>query len=75
MFSGLDYLHNHDPQIIHRDLTCSHIYMNANMGKLYIGSMWMAAILTNSTHPLSLSEATYKSSQLIGTPACKSIFK
>ncbi len=66
----MEYLHNNSPQIIHRDLTCSHIYMNGNSGNLYIGSMWMAAILTDTSNPISLSEAQYKNSQLLGSPSC-----
>lgn len=31
---GLDYLHSHEPCIIHRDLNCSNIFINGNIGKV-----------------------------------------
>ncbi|KAJ6811763.1 putative serine/threonine-protein kinase WNK11 [Iris pallida] len=42
---GLEYLHNHDPCIIHRDLNCSNIFMNGNVGQIKIGDLGMAAIV------------------------------
>lgn len=33
---GLDYLHTHEPCIIHRDLNCSNIFINGNIGKVFI---------------------------------------
>lgn len=32
---GLDYLHTHDPCIIHRDLNCSNIFINGNVGQVH----------------------------------------
>nr|XP_029117575.1 probable serine/threonine-protein kinase WNK11 isoform X2 [Elaeis guineensis] len=34
---GLDYLHNHDPCIIHRDLNCSNVFINGNVGQVVAG--------------------------------------
>lgn len=48
MLAGLDYLHNHDPCIIHRDLNCSNVFMNGNSGKLKIGDLGLAAIVGKS---------------------------
>jgi len=33
---GLNYLHTHDPCIIHRDLNCSNIFINGNIGKVLL---------------------------------------
>lgn len=32
---GLEYLHMHEPCIIHRDLNCSNIFINGNIGQVY----------------------------------------
>ncbi|KAH0467524.1 hypothetical protein IEQ34_004762 [Dendrobium chrysotoxum] len=45
---GLDYLHKHDPCIIHRDLNCSNVFMNGNTGKVKIGDLGLAAIVGQS---------------------------
>nr|CAD1832508.1 unnamed protein product [Ananas comosus var. bracteatus] len=42
---GLDYLHTHDPCIIHRDLNCSNIFINGNVGQVKIGDLGLAAIV------------------------------
>lgn len=31
---GLEYLHTHEPCIIHRDLNCSNIFINGNIGQV-----------------------------------------
>lgn len=33
---GLDYLHNHDPCVIHRDLNCSNVFINGNIGQVLL---------------------------------------
>ncbi|XP_038978172.1 probable serine/threonine-protein kinase WNK11 [Phoenix dactylifera] len=45
---GLDYLHNHDPCIIHRDLNCSNVFINGNIGQVKIGDLGLAAIVGKS---------------------------
>ncbi|XP_010908474.1 probable serine/threonine-protein kinase WNK11 [Elaeis guineensis] len=45
---GLDYLHNHDPCIIHRDLNCSNVFINGNVGQVKIGDLGLAAIVGKS---------------------------
>ncbi|XP_020580209.1 probable serine/threonine-protein kinase WNK11 [Phalaenopsis equestris] len=44
---GLDYLHKHDPCIIHRDLNCSNVFMNGNTGEVKIGDLGLAAVVGN----------------------------
>ena len=34
---GLDYLHSHEPPIVHRDLKCDNIPVNQNQGEVKIG--------------------------------------
>lgn len=34
ILEGLNYLHTHEPCIIHRDLNCSNIFMNGNVGQV-----------------------------------------
>ncbi|MED6190714.1 putative serine/threonine-protein kinase wnk11 [Stylosanthes scabra] len=48
ILQGLDYLHNHDPCIIHRDLNCSNVFINGNTGQLKIGDLGLAAIVGRS---------------------------
>lgn len=35
VLEGLDYLHTHEPCIIHRDLNCSNIFVNGNIGQVF----------------------------------------
>lgn len=37
---GLDYLHTHDPCIIHRDLNCSNVFVNGNTGQVLHKSLF-----------------------------------
>lgn len=34
ILKGLDYLHNHKPCVIHRDLNCSNVFINGNTGQV-----------------------------------------
>ncbi|KAI4306180.1 hypothetical protein L6164_029481 [Bauhinia variegata] len=45
ILKGLNYLHLHDPCIIHRDLNCSNVFVNGNTGQVKIGDLGMAAIV------------------------------
>lgn len=36
ILKGLDYLHTHEPCIIHRDLNCSNVFVNGNIGQVNI---------------------------------------
>ncbi|RZC75071.1 hypothetical protein C5167_050558 [Papaver somniferum] len=42
---GLEYLHTHEPCIIHRDLNCSNIFINGNVGQVKIGDLGLAAMV------------------------------
>ncbi|XP_009593928.1 probable serine/threonine-protein kinase WNK11 [Nicotiana tomentosiformis] len=45
ILKGLDYLHTHEPCVIHRDLNCSNIFINGNVGKVKIGNLGLATIV------------------------------
>lgn len=42
---GLDYLHSHQPPIIHRDLKCDNIFINGNHGEVKIGDLGLATVM------------------------------
>uniref|UniRef100_A0A2P2IPS0 non-specific serine/threonine protein kinase n=2 Tax=Rhizophora mucronata TaxID=61149 RepID=A0A2P2IPS0_RHIMU len=48
ILKGLNYLHSHDPCVIHRDLNCSNLLVNGNIGQVKIGDLGMAAIVGKS---------------------------
>lgn len=54
---GLQYLHSHNPPIIHRDLKCDNIFVNGNTGEIKIGDLGLAIIMERPT-----------ASSVIGTP-------
>lgn len=55
---ALDHLHASKPQIVHRNITCSHIYIDGGVGATTIGDLWMAAVLADDpANPIGLSEA------------------
>ncbi|KAK7299968.1 hypothetical protein RJT34_10799 [Clitoria ternatea] len=45
ILKGLNYLHTHEPCIIHRDLNCSNVFVNGNIGQVKIGDLGLAAIV------------------------------
>ncbi|CAF1894814.1 hypothetical protein Bca4012_048875 [Brassica carinata] len=45
ILKGLVYLHTHDPCIIHRDLNCSNVFVNGNIGQVKIGDLGLAAVV------------------------------
>ncbi|KAK9091898.1 hypothetical protein Syun_026809 [Stephania yunnanensis] len=45
---GLDYMHTHEPCVIHRDLNCSNVFINGNVGQVKIGDLGLAAIVGKS---------------------------
>ncbi|KAM5585343.1 putative serine/threonine-protein kinase WNK11 [Rosa sericea] len=52
ILKGLEYLHTHEPCVIHRDLNCSNVFVNGNLGQVKIGDLGLAAIVgkTHSAH-------------------------
>lgn len=42
---SLRFLHSQTPAIVHRNLSCSHIYINAGTSLTVIGDLWMAALV------------------------------
>ena len=46
---GLDYLHSHNPPIIHRDLKCDNIFVNGNHGEIKIGDLGLATVMQQPT--------------------------
>ena len=47
ILKGLEYLHLHEPCIIHRDLNCSNVFINGNIGQVKIGDLGLAAMVGN----------------------------
>nr|GMD56099.1 probable serine/threonine-protein kinase WNK11 [Ipomoea batatas]GME13377.1 probable serine/threonine-protein kinase WNK11 [Ipomoea batatas] len=45
ILKGLEYLHTHEPCIIHRDLNCSNVFINGNVGQVKIGDLGFATIV------------------------------
>ena len=45
---GLSCLHSSVPVIVHRNLTCSHIYINGGTSHTNIGDLWMGSVLDDS---------------------------
>ncbi|CAA6660513.1 unnamed protein product [Spirodela intermedia] len=48
ILAGLNYLHSHEPPIIHRDLKCDNIFINGNRGEVKIGDLGLATIMQKS---------------------------
>ncbi|KAK7247550.1 hypothetical protein RIF29_42435 [Crotalaria pallida] len=42
---GLNYLHSHNPPIIHRDLKCDNIFIHGHQGDVKIGDLGLATFL------------------------------
>ncbi|CAL4904093.1 unnamed protein product [Urochloa decumbens] len=45
ILTGLEYLHNQKPAVIHRDLKCDNIFINGNHGKVKIGDFGLATFM------------------------------
>ena len=49
ILKGLEYLHNNDPPIIHRDLKCDNIFINGTSGDLRIGDLGLSTVMSNKS--------------------------
>ncbi|XP_010536717.1 PREDICTED: probable serine/threonine-protein kinase WNK11 [Tarenaya hassleriana] len=58
ILKGLNYLHTHEPCIIHRDLNCSNVFVNGNTGQVKIGDLGLAATVGKS----------HSAHSILGTP-------
>ncbi|KAH9652156.1 hypothetical protein WN944_002201 [Citrus x changshan-huyou] len=58
ILKGLNYLHTHEPCVIHRDLNCSNVFVNGNTGQVKIGDLGVAAIVGKS----------HSAHSMLGTP-------
>ncbi|CAA7393313.1 unnamed protein product [Spirodela intermedia] len=58
ILTGLEYLHTHEPCIIHRDINCSNVFINGNVGQVKIGDLGLAAIV----------EGNHAAHSILGTP-------
>ena len=55
---GLDHLHQQKPEVVHRNVTCAHIYIDRGLGSINIGDLWLAAIIAeDQDNPIGLSDA------------------
>ncbi|KAJ3680155.1 hypothetical protein LUZ60_016433 [Juncus effusus] len=45
ILKGLEYLHSHNPPIIHRDLKCDNIFVNGHHGEVKIGDLGLTTIM------------------------------
>ncbi|PSR95550.1 Serine/threonine-protein kinase [Actinidia chinensis var. chinensis] len=48
ILKGLDYLHTQELSIIHRDLNCSNVFINGNIGQVKIGDFGLAATVAKN---------------------------
>lgn len=58
ILKGLVYLHTSEPCVIHRDLNCSNVLINGNIGQVKISDLGLAAIVGKS----------HSAHSLLGTP-------
>jgi len=54
ILKGLEYLHSHNPPIIHRDLKCDNIFINGTSGDLRIGDFGLSTMISNRNRALSV---------------------
>jgi WNK lysine deficient protein kinase len=57
ILSALEYLHNSNPKIIHRDLKCDNIFINGHSGHVKVGDLGLSTKMFES-----------RTKSVIGTP-------
>lgn len=45
ILNGLNYLHSHNPPIMHRDLKCDNIFINGHRREVKIGDLGLATLI------------------------------
>lgn len=58
ILQGLNYLHTHNPPVVHRDLKCDNLFIDASEGIVKIGDFGLSKALSNG-----------KAESCLGTPA------
>ena len=74
LLTGLQYLHSSSPVIVHRNLNLGNIFMNSGLGEIYLGGMWLSAVLAEGSEADNMSEliSTYcYQGRQPGSPAYK----
>lgn len=53
VLQGLDSLHSFQPPVVHRNLSCDHIFIDSGLGETKIGDLWLASVIDDG-NPLNL---------------------
>ena len=59
ILSGLNYLHSHDPPIIHRDIKCTNIFWNSQQECIKIGDLGVS-VLSNKNEKMSIVGMSFR---------------
>jgi len=74
LLTGLHYLHTSTPVIVHRNLNLGNIFMNGGLGEIYLGGLWLSAVLVEGSESVRMSDlvSTYcYQNRQPGSPAYK----
>lgn len=59
ILDGLNYLHTHDPPVIHRDLKCDNLFIDASEGIVKIGDFGLSKLCPNGLAESCLGTPAY----------------